>query len=610
MWPSVLTPVPHAVSPNDIEAEILAKVAEWDAAGVRRSSPTTGSAPVPAQRAQSIYLSSSPATPTYFPPSPLDAYPFASSTPMSVQSSTCSTAEAATAPSSVAAPSAVLSSSSRPVAPKSPLIAAFPHPEALDSAIAVLKTSPPKRKRSHNKSTRLAPLRHSLPSAYLPPPRASPSAAYGPVSSPPPTLSRSCSEPVIDFGRLLASADASESQPLFRPESPPPAYLPCTPITPEPSPSASAAPPSPLYSSAADLRPVGDESPFSASKSHKARAKAKKAAEGHIPRPANAWLLYRSARAKEFAERQRQGGPAVPLQAELSKIIGEMWRSEPLDVREHFARQALDEAEEHRRRFPDYTYRPKHSRKAARSRSDDVHRPLLRKSHTVASGEQLLLPAVEIAASTSDMSVDALYASGIPVPSSSASSTFDFSPGPPTSAASEAWTTFQSTPSTWFDASALQLDMGECPVPASAPATMSAFDLGFSLPAQPLVGAFSTPLTSPAVTAQDIPIPAGLAALTLSPQSESVRAFQPSYDDLVSTLALNSAPPTAGASPSFGASAYLSPALSSNGFDAAGPPVVYGTATSPAVPSPPEMTPEEIEAFLEQLSHASSAAPL
>lgn len=114
------------------------------------------------------------------------------------------------------------------------------------------------------------------------------------------------------------------------------------------------------------------------------------------PRPPNAWILYRSAKFKEFKAKQESapssGGVTPPLsacptsvtsqvpshpglQAEVSRIISDMWKTERQDVKMEYVKLAEEKKNQHMEMFPDYKYRPKRqqviSAVAAASKSED-----------------------------------------------------------------------------------------------------------------------------------------------------------------------------------------------------------------------------------------------
>ncbi|KAH9858530.1 hypothetical protein C2E23DRAFT_5497 [Lenzites betulinus] len=75
-----------------------------------------------------------------------------------------------------------------------------------------------------------------------------------------------------------------------------------------------------------------------------------------IPRPSNAWILYRTDRLKVLVA--NNGG--VPIrQSVASTMIGEMWQDELPEVRAAYEKRAELAKAEHRRLHPDYKYKPK-----------------------------------------------------------------------------------------------------------------------------------------------------------------------------------------------------------------------------------------------------------
>lgn len=122
-------------------------------------------------------------------------------------------------------------------------------------------------------------------------------------------------------------------EPLFRAASPEAVEMPHTPPSSATSPIASTLVASPV---SASFAPLGDWTTFSlpptptveaglplnvalmtADEEERKPKRPKKMPEGYIKRPSNAWMIYRSARVKEFAERQKNGGSVVPPQSDL-----------------------------------------------------------------------------------------------------------------------------------------------------------------------------------------------------------------------------------------------------------------------------------------------------
>ncbi|KAJ1927967.1 slightly ste11-like protein [Tieghemiomyces parasiticus] len=83
------------------------------------------------------------------------------------------------------------------------------------------------------------------------------------------------------------------------------------------------------------------------------RAKAKPK-EPKIGRPHNSFILYRRDKQKEIV----RDNPNLN-QKFVSKKVGEMWKNESKEVKEHYARLAEIEKQEHKKRHPDYRYNPR-----------------------------------------------------------------------------------------------------------------------------------------------------------------------------------------------------------------------------------------------------------
>ncbi|TIC25749.1 hypothetical protein E3Q12_00907 [Wallemia mellicola] len=82
-----------------------------------------------------------------------------------------------------------------------------------------------------------------------------------------------------------------------------------------------------------------------------------------IPRPPNAWILYRSESIEEM--KNTAGTDMSKLnQTELSKMIGIKWRSENIQVKHIYQEKANEARREHMLKYPQYKFRPnrKHDR--------------------------------------------------------------------------------------------------------------------------------------------------------------------------------------------------------------------------------------------------------
>ena len=91
----------------------------------------------------------------------------------------------------------------------------------------------------------------------------------------------------------------------------------------------------------------------------------KKKPENHIPRPPNAFILFRSS----FIKNQHVSSDVETNHSTLSKIIGLTWQNLPHDEKQIWHAKAKVALEEHKRKFPQYTFKPAHPKtKAAEKR--------------------------------------------------------------------------------------------------------------------------------------------------------------------------------------------------------------------------------------------------
>jgi hypothetical protein len=79
--------------------------------------------------------------------------------------------------------------------------------------------------------------------------------------------------------------------------------------------------------------------------------------DGRPPRPANAWILYRSAKMKVLKEPQTSGQPRR-TQADISKLIAEMWKNETPGVRQYYEAMSDMKKAEHLAQYPTYRFQP------------------------------------------------------------------------------------------------------------------------------------------------------------------------------------------------------------------------------------------------------------
>lgn len=70
-----------------------------------------------------------------------------------------------------------------------------------------------------------------------------------------------------------------------------------------------------------------------------------------VPRPPNAWILYRSDCIQKMRAEMPEGA-RKPTQADLSKQFGEQWRNESEEVKTSYERLAEAAREEHAQKHP------------------------------------------------------------------------------------------------------------------------------------------------------------------------------------------------------------------------------------------------------------------
>ncbi|OCH94018.1 hypothetical protein OBBRIDRAFT_770585 [Obba rivulosa] len=85
----------------------------------------------------------------------------------------------------------------------------------------------------------------------------------------------------------------------------------------------------------------------------------KRPSQGYIPRPANAFMLFR----REFVRQKHVPGSIETNHCSLSKIIGNCWRALPLEEKRIWEVRAKEEKAAHQKRHPNYKYRPVHKKK-------------------------------------------------------------------------------------------------------------------------------------------------------------------------------------------------------------------------------------------------------
>ncbi|KAG1870451.1 hypothetical protein C8R48DRAFT_770899 [Suillus tomentosus] len=86
------------------------------------------------------------------------------------------------------------------------------------------------------------------------------------------------------------------------------------------------------------------------------------------PRPPNAWILYRSDKIKELPP--AEPGQRSRAQADVSKLVSDMWRKESDAVKLEYERLADAKKAEHQRKYPDYRFQPMKKEEKERIREE------------------------------------------------------------------------------------------------------------------------------------------------------------------------------------------------------------------------------------------------
>ncbi|KAG1777053.1 hypothetical protein EV702DRAFT_302170 [Suillus placidus] len=90
------------------------------------------------------------------------------------------------------------------------------------------------------------------------------------------------------------------------------------------------------------------------------------------PRPPNAWILYRSDKIKVLPP--AEPGQRNRAQADVSKLISDMWRNESDAVKLEYERLADARKAEHQRLYPDYRFQPMKKEEKERLREEKRQR--------------------------------------------------------------------------------------------------------------------------------------------------------------------------------------------------------------------------------------------
>ncbi|OLY82948.1 Silenced mating-type M-specific polypeptide Mc [Smittium mucronatum] len=106
------------------------------------------------------------------------------------------------------------------------------------------------------------------------------------------------------------------------------------------------------------------------------------------PRPPNAFIIYR----KEIQADVIKSNPGVSNK-EISCIIGKMWKAAPQSIKDEYKEKADQEKIDHKKKFPDYKYQPRKSKKAIKMDNDGITNIADRKSYEINSNRRFLFPS-------------------------------------------------------------------------------------------------------------------------------------------------------------------------------------------------------------------------
>ncbi|KAJ3557590.1 hypothetical protein NM688_g1393 [Phlebia brevispora] len=93
----------------------------------------------------------------------------------------------------------------------------------------------------------------------------------------------------------------------------------------------------------------------------------KRRSQGYIPRPPNAFMLFRA----DFVRQKHVPGSIETNHGSLSKIIGNIWTNLPPEQKEPWNKLAKKKKAEHKQMYPNYRFRPVHNKnKSAAKRKE------------------------------------------------------------------------------------------------------------------------------------------------------------------------------------------------------------------------------------------------
>ncbi|WVQ77003.1 hypothetical protein IAR50_006682 [Cryptococcus sp. DSM 104548] len=214
--------------------------------------------------------------------------------------------------------------------------------------------------------------------------QAAPMRASVSASSAPATLHEACMPPPAYPSSYPETNSPQWAVQTFPPPPPPPSAHPLR-TRPAASPEWQTTDAEPDYPSHPDRPDCGltteDDRPSSSSSGPK--SKKEKVNDAVIPRPPNAWIIYRSEILTRFKKGDKipgykqartdlglaplpdsddespegKSGKGLP-QADVSKVISYLWKHETKQNKAHYERQAALRKEEHALKYPDYKFKP------------------------------------------------------------------------------------------------------------------------------------------------------------------------------------------------------------------------------------------------------------
>lgn len=91
------------------------------------------------------------------------------------------------------------------------------------------------------------------------------------------------------------------------------------------------------------------------------KSHSRKQPEGHIPRPRNAFILFRC----DFVAQKKIPASVEPDHRNISRIVGRIWKAMSDEDRRPWVEEAKKEREKHKRLYPEYRYSPTSASAAA-----------------------------------------------------------------------------------------------------------------------------------------------------------------------------------------------------------------------------------------------------